>query len=74
MMFTNQDFDVHAEIAGPPKNFDHAARRRHAAARKPRQFHVDDRAVEFRQADPAFGRMRARSSLAVPASTRHRAG
>jgi len=62
-MFSNQNFDVHAEIARPPKDFDHAARWRYAAARKPRQFHVDDCAVEFPKADPAFERMGAHLPL-----------
>jgi len=49
MMFANQDFDVHPEIARPPKNFDHASSRRHAAARKTRQLHVDDGAIKVRR-------------------------
>ena len=46
-MLANQDFDVHPEIARPPKNFDYASRRRHAAARKTRQLHVDDGAIKL---------------------------
>ena len=63
MMFADQDLDVHAEIAGPPENFDHASRRRHAAARKARHLHVDDGAIEFRQPHAALRLMQAQLPL-----------
>ena len=63
MMLANQDLDVHAEIARAPENFDHASRRRHAAARKARHLHVDDGAVEFRQPHAALRLMQAQLAL-----------
>src|ERR1700732_928063 len=57
MMFANQDFDVHAEIARPPENFDHAAWGGHAPARKTSQLHVDDGAIELRQTQSSSWRM-----------------
>ena len=62
VMLANQNFHVHAEIAGPSENFDHAARRRHSAARKARQLHVDDGAIEFRQADASLRLVQAQLS------------
>ncbi len=70
MVLANDDFDVDADIAGAAENFDHAAHRREAAARKARDFDVHDRAIEFGKAQAAIrgraaaprGRVSARSS------------
>src|SRR5882672_1453470 len=63
MMFTNQYLNVNAEIAWPAENFNHPARRRFAAARKTRHLHVDDGAIQLRQAQSPSWRMRARLRL-----------
>jgi len=55
------------------KNFDHASSRRHAPRGKPRQLHVDDRAIKLRQTDPLLGNGRP-TSLAAPTSAHRRAG
>ena len=47
VMLADDDFDVDAEIAGAAENFDDAAGRRSAAARKAQNLDVDDGAVEF---------------------------
>ena len=47
MMFANQNFDVHAEIARTSKDFNHAPGRGHAAARKSRELHVDNGAIQL---------------------------
>jgi hypothetical protein len=46
-MFANDDFGIHAEIAGAAKDFDDAAGGRSAAARIAKEFDVDDGAVEL---------------------------
>ncbi len=47
MMLANDDFGVHAEIAGTAENFDDAAGRSGAAAGIAKEFDIDDSAVEF---------------------------
>ena len=42
-----------AHFARASENFDHTPARSQAATREARQFHVDDRAIEFRQAHSA---------------------
>ena len=48
MMLANNDLDVHADVAGPPQNFNHASRRSQAALGKTRQLHVYHRAIQLR--------------------------
>src|SRR5277367_4467100 len=62
-MLADQNLNIHAELAGPPENFNHASRRGHAATRKPRHLHINDGAVEFRQAHAASGLAQAKLAL-----------
>jgi len=45
MVFANQNFNVHAEIAGPSNNFDDASGRSYATSRKSRHLHVNNGAI-----------------------------
>jgi hypothetical protein len=47
MMLANDDFGVHAEIAGTAKNLYDATNRRGSFAAVPQDFRVDDRAIEL---------------------------
>ena len=53
MMLADHDFDVDADFARTPENFDHASRRRQPALRKPRDFDIHNGAIQFRQSHPA---------------------
>ncbi len=62
MMFADDDFNIDADFARTPENFDHASGRRDAAPRIARDLHVYHRAIEFRQTH-AFRRARLASVL-----------
>src|SRR5271156_4475864 len=61
VMLADYNFGVHADIAGTPKNFDHATRRSQAAFRKSRELHVHYRAIEFGEFYAAAGNARTRA-------------
>jgi len=54
MMFANDDFGIHTEIAGTAKDFDDASGGRSAGARIAEEFDVDDGAVELRDVREAL--------------------
>ncbi len=49
MMLANNDLGVHAELARPPQNLDHASRRRRPTSRISHQLHIHHRAIQLRQ-------------------------
>ncbi len=55
LMFANDDFDVNADVAGTAENFDDLPGRRKAALGIARDLHIDDGAIEFREAQAAVG-------------------
>ena len=49
MVLANQNLDIDPKLTRPAQHLDHAPRRRYPAARKPREFYIDHRAIQLAQ-------------------------
>jgi len=58
MVFADNDFGVHTEVAGAAENFDDAPARGGATARVAKEFNIDDGSIEFRDVGEALAARR----------------